>query len=147
MIRIELAGPPMGKERVRFSRATGRTYTPERTLNYEARLAHAAQQAMVGRPLLDGPLDVLVEIYMAVPESKPKRWKADALAGKTRPTKKPDADNFAKVLDALNMIVWADDSQIVELRVRKFYSERPRFVTSVSVLSGETDDNNEGVLG
>jgi Holliday junction resolvase RusA-like endonuclease len=116
----------MGKERVRFSRATGRTYTPERTVSYEGRLALAAQTAMDGRDLFDGPLFVEVTAYMPVAESKPKKWKAAALSGEIRPTKKPDWDNFGKILDALNLVVWVDDSQIVEGRVRKFYSDRPR---------------------
>jgi Holliday junction resolvase RusA-like endonuclease len=30
------------------------------------------------------------------------------------------------VIDALNGIVWRDDSQVVELTVSKFYSSRPR---------------------
>ena len=75
MITIELVGPPMGKERVRVTRA-GHAYTPERTLNYEARLAHAAQIAMAGRPPLDGPLVVVVDVFVAIPESKPKKWKS-----------------------------------------------------------------------
>lgn len=144
MITIELAGPPMGKERVRVTR-TGHAYTPERTLNYEARLAHAAQLAMAGRAPMEGPLEVSIEIYMPVPESKPKKWKAAALSGELRPVKKPDADNFAKVLDACNLIVWADDSQIVELHVSKFFSDRPRFVARVSELG--KDNGQQGVFG
>lgn len=126
MIEIVLLGAPMGKERVRFVKATGRTFTPERTVNYESRLAYAAQQMMNGRPLFDGPLSVDVTAYMPVAESKPKKWKVAALAGEIRPTKKPDWDNFGKILDALNLVVWADDAQIVEGRVQKFYSDQPR---------------------
>lgn len=142
MIEIVLLGAPMGKERLRITR-DGHGYTPERTLTYEARLAHRAQDVMGDQPLLDGPLEVDIEIHMAIAESKPAKWKADALAGRIRPTKKPDADNFAKILDGLNLIVWTDDSQIVDLRVRKFYSDRPRFVARVSEL---TTDNG-GVFG
>lgn len=134
-LTITLAGPPMGKERVRFQRATGRTYTPERTLTYEARVAHAGQIAMQGRPLLDGPLAVIVEAYFPVPESKPKKWKQDALAGVIRPTKKPDFDNVGKICaDALNLIVWTDDAQIVDGRVLKWYSATPRTVVTVQPL-------------
>lgn len=129
----------MAKQRVRVTNA-GHAYTPERTVNYEARLAYAAQEVMAGRPLLEGPLDVEVEIRMPIPASRPKKWQTAALAGTERPTKKPDADNFAKVLDALNLIVWADDSQIVDLHVRKIYHAAPAFIARVRELK-------EGVFG
>lgn len=139
MIRITLAGAPMGKQRVRFSRATGRAFTPERTVNYESRLAAAGQDAMKGAPPMDGPLAVDMKVYMAIAESKPKRWKAAALAGVERPTKKPDLDNFAKMLDALNLIVWIDDSQIVQLQTAKFYSDAPRLEIAVRQLNEPTE--------
>lgn len=131
MIEIALAGVPVGKGRPRFVKSTGRAFTPEKTVRFEDRLSIAAQMAMDGRSPLDGPLEVEVEIRMPVPLSKPKRWREQALSGVIRPTKKPDADNFAKMLDACNMIVWVDDSQIVELKVRKVYHEAPAFVARV----------------
>lgn len=140
-LTVVLAGAPMAKERVRVTRE-GHAYTPERTLNYEARLARAAQVEMAGRSLFDGPLKVLVEARMPIPESKPKRWKEAARAGQVRPTKKPDWDNFGKILDALNLIVWADDAQIVEGRVLKFYSDRPELRVTV-----ETINEKEGIFG
>lgn len=131
-IVIVLAGAPMGKERVRMTRQ-GHAYTPERTVNYESRLALAAQQVMAGRALLDGPLRVDVTAYVPIAESKPKKWKAEALAGRIRPVKKPDSDNILKVIaDGLNLVVWVDDSQIVEARVRKFYGDSPRVEVVIS---------------
>ena len=135
MITIHLAGEPVGKGRPRFVKATGRAFTPEKTVRFEDRLSLAAQIAMDGRPLLEGPLEVHVTIAMSIPASKPKKWQADAAAGIIRPTKKPDADNFAKALDACNLIVWADDAQIVELRVSKFYREQPSFTATVRELT------------
>lgn len=124
MIEIVLAGKPMAKERVRVTRQ-GHAFTPQRTVNYEARLAWAAQEAMGGRPPLEGPLRVVMDVLLPIPKSRSKKWKAAALAGAVRPVKKPDSDNFAKVMDSLNLIAWVDDSQIVDLRVRKFYSDAP----------------------
>lgn len=41
--------------------------------------------------------------------------------------KKPDIDNVVKaVLDALNGVAYRDDTQVIELHVRKSYSEKPR---------------------
>lgn len=131
MIEIELAGVPVGKGRPRVRRSSGHLYTPEKTVRFEDRLSIEAQHAMDGRPPLTGPLEVEVEIRMPVPLSKPKAWREKALAGLIRPTKKPDWDNFAKTVDALNMIVWVDDAQIVDGRVRKIYHEAPAFVARV----------------
>ena len=50
-----------------------------------------------------------------------------------KPTKKPDADNIAKaVCDALNGIACKDDSQVVDLTVRKHYSKFPRVQVFIS---------------
>lgn len=134
MIEITLAGAPVGKGRPRFVKATGRAFTPEKTVRYEDRLMIEAQHVMNGRPLLDGPLRVVVEAYMPIPSSRPKRWQGAARAGQIRPTSKPDWDNFGKILDALNLVVWTDDAQIVDGRVLKFYSDRPRLKVSVEPL-------------
>lgn len=142
VIRIVLAGAPLGKERLRLNRATNTLYTPERTLNYEARLANVGQAVMAGRPLLTGPLALDVQAFVGVPASWSKRKRADALAGRIRPTGKPDGDNILKaVSDGLNLVVWTDDSLIVDARVRKFYSDAPRVVLDVR------HEPTEGIFG
>jgi Holliday junction resolvase RusA-like endonuclease len=133
-LRIILAGTPLGKQRVRFTQANQRPFTPEKTVNYEGRLAHAAQVVMDGRSLLTGPLRVGVEIRMRIPDSRPLRWRNQAREGSILPTKKPDADNVAKLLDALNLIVWADDAQIIELHVRKLYHDAPALIVEVDEI-------------
>ena len=139
MIEIVLDGKPLGKERVRFVKATGRTFTPERTVNYESRLALAGQTVMNGRPLLVGPLALEVTSFVPIPASKPKKWQAAALAGEHRPTTKPDIDNVCKAAcDALNLVVWTDDAQIVEATLKKFYSDRPRLVLRAWELNPTT---------
>jgi Holliday junction resolvase RusA-like endonuclease len=134
VIEFALAGAPRGKERVKTA-ADGHSYTPERTVSFEGRLAYAAQLAMAGRPPLEGPLALEVTMYFAVPASKPARFRQDALSGKIRPTVKPDWDNGGKLTDALNLIVWIDDKQVVDARVRKFYSDRPRTEIKVSPVN------------
>lgn len=129
MIEIELAGAPMGKERLRLNKHVGSLFTPERTLTYEARLAAEGQHTMKGRPLLAGQLEIDMTAYFAIPKSKPAKWKAAALQGVIRPNKKPDIDNICKIVcDGLNLVVWADDAEIVSARLEKWYSDRPRLV-------------------
>ena len=62
--------------------------------------------------------------YFAVPKSYSKAKRLDCVLNNLRPTKKPDADNIAKIiLDSLNGIAYDDDSQIVELTVIKEWTD------------------------
>lgn len=71
--------------------------------------------------------------YLPIPKSKPKKWQRLALAGKIRPTKKPDFDNIGKIVaDSLNGIAYRDDSAIVDGWVRKFYGEQPKLIVVLS---------------
>lgn len=124
-IVISLPGIPRGKGRPRFVRATGRTYTPADTVNYEGALRLAAASVMAGHPPLDGALAVMMVAEFPVPQSWSKKKQAAAMAGEIKPTGKPDADNLIKTLDAFNAVVWRDDAQIVDARITKRYSERP----------------------
>ena len=132
-VEVVMCGEPTAKGRAKFSgrvvkgKVFGRAYTPEKTRNFEENLAWAAQVAMNGRPLFDGPLEVEVWAFMSIPASKPKKWVAAALLSRVFPTKKPDADNFAKsALDSCNKVVFVDDGQVVDLRVYKRFSAQPR---------------------
>jgi Holliday junction resolvase RusA-like endonuclease len=131
---IRLAGQPQGKARPRFARANGRAFTPAHTRAYEAALRYAAQEAMGDRSPMLGPLAVTVEAVMPIPASASKKFRAAALAGLERPTKKPDWDNFAKALDAFNEVVWRDDAQVVEGLVVKRYGEMPGLTITVASM-------------
>lgn len=127
-IVIELAGPPVAKGRPKFaSRGQGRpiAYTPAKTRHYENALRYAAQQVMAGKSLLTGPLYVSIVVKRAVPTSWSGKKQDDARAGRIHPITKPDLDNHVKVLDALNGVVWCDDSQVVHKVSSKIYSDKP----------------------
>ena len=85
-------------------------------------------------PLL-GALRVKVSAFVSIPKSFNKKKQAAAIENIIRPTTKPDADNIAKMLDALNKIVWNDDSQIIRLVIEKFYSEQPRLEIQIDILT------------
>lgn len=125
MIEIVLLGRPVAKGRPRFNRETGVAYTPAKTVKYETELRYAAEQVMGDRPPLEGPLRLHMKIVAPIPASWPKKKQAAALAGEIRPTGKPDLDNFMKVIDAANLVVWIDDSQITDATLQKFYGEKP----------------------
>jgi len=131
-IIIELPGEPKGKGRPRFARRTGHAYTPQKTASYEAMLRHEAALAMADRPPLEGALRVRVAAYFGVPASWSTKKQIAAITGAIRPAKRPDLDNIVKMFDALNVIVWRDDAQIVEGWIEKYYSDRPRLRIEVS---------------
>lgn len=140
MIEIVVLGVPVAKGRPRFAKESGHVYTPQKTRNFEAALKYAAEQVMGDKIPLDGPLDLEIIVRLPIAKSWPKKKQAAARSGALRPTKKPDFDNYAKTVDALNMVVWQDDGQVVEARVRKFYSDKPGMWVRVKPIE-------EGVFG
>lgn len=132
---IELAGVPVGKGRPRFVRKTGHAYTPAKTEKYESHLRYAAQEAMTGRALLDGPVSVAITVHLPIAPSWPKRRQEAARQGALLPTSRPDIDNYLKAAaDALNGVVFNDDSQIVDCCISKTYSDKPRLTIQVTAL-------------
>jgi len=135
VLAFTVPGEPQGKGRAKFG--GGRTYTPAKTVSYEGLIALAAQDAMAGRPLMDGPLSMVVEAFMSVPASDSAKKRAAKLAGEIRPTKVPDYDNIAKaVSDACNGIAYRDDAQIVSAIVRKHYGETPGVRVTIQPIQG-----------
>ena len=128
MIAFTVPGQPVGKGRPRIGNvgAHARMFTPAKTVSYEGLVAHAAHQAMQGRPLLQGAVRVLMHIDVQIPASWSKRKQAQAMTGEIRPTTKPDIDNIEKaIFDACNGVTWRDDVQVVEVSKAKRYSAAP----------------------
>lgn len=124
-------GIPCGKGRPRFVRATGRTYTPSKTVSYEGLIAYAASAAMRGAALITAPVGVKVQAVFPIPASWPQKKKRAAQWH----TSKPDGDNIAKAVgDALNGIVWKDDSQIARMAISKVYGDVPGLHVFVEAL-------------
>jgi Holliday junction resolvase RusA-like endonuclease len=77
---------------------------------------------------------IRIRADFSVPASWPRNKRDAALAGVIRPTGRPDFDNICKMVDALNGIVWLDDTQVVDARVEKHYSERACLTVCVEEL-------------
>lgn len=132
MIEIAVLGKPVPKGRPRFNRETGRAYTPAKTASFEAQLKYAAMEVMGSRPPLEGPLKLEMEVVVPIARSWPKKRQAAALSGDLMPTGRPDFDNFQKTVDALNLVVWIDDGQIVQSAFMKRYGDKPGMWIRVS---------------
>jgi Holliday junction resolvase RusA-like endonuclease len=112
MDRIQFTLPiePTPKGRPRLGRRG--VYTPQKTRDFEREIATRAKQ-YAPIPILSGPLTVILNFFITRPKSVKR---AHAMS-------KPDLDNLAKaVTDALNKIIWNDDSQICELWAFKAYA-------------------------
>ncbi|MGH8381762.1 RusA family crossover junction endodeoxyribonuclease [Pseudomonas sp.] len=139
-VQFLVPGEPVGKGRPRIGKVGNhaRMFTPAKTASYEGLIALAGTNAMAGRTLLEGAVMVELRIVMAVPQSKSKKWKSQALAGEIFPTKKPDMDNVIKAIyDGLNGVVWKDDVQVVDAFVRKRYGETPGVHVKITPLLQE----------
>lgn len=124
MVNFMVEGTPVPKGRPRFARR-GKfvsTYSPKTTVDYETKVAEAAQVAMGSSEPLETPVGAYIYITLPIPASYSKKRTQACLSGDERPTKKSDIDNFCKaIFDGMNGIVFLDDSQVVSLHSTKVY--------------------------
>lgn len=121
VVTFRAYGEPVAKGRPRFTRH-GRAYTPKKTHDYESEVAAIAKSAMGESEPLETPVIVCVYVTFPIPPSYSKKRSEACLNGSERHTKRPDLDNCVKaVTDAMNGIVYKDDSQITTLHATKVY--------------------------
>jgi Holliday junction resolvase RusA-like endonuclease len=103
-------------------------YNDKKTVGYEylIRAAYLAAAEAGGWQTI--PAGNPVDLYVTTGAAIPKSW-TKAQRKEVRDTRKPDADNIAKiVMDALNGVAWHDDAQIADLTVTKRNTTRPDMV-------------------
>lgn len=136
-VTISLAGAPQGKGRARAFLRGGHMghYTPEKTRSYEGMIRTAAMEALGEREPIDAPIEFVLRAIFPIPASWSNRKRNQAIVGEIRPGKKPDLDNIAKAWnDALNGVVYRDDSLIVRSVLEKTYGPQPLVVVTVRPL-------------
>lgn len=133
MAHFVIDGKPQGKARARtfYNPKLGRvqSMTPENTVLYENFVKQCFMNQVTDKRWFNKePLKMSIEAYFPIPASTTKRDRERIDLGYLWPTKKPDADNIAKVIcDALNGVAYGDDTQIIILEVLKdFTEENPR---------------------
>lgn len=131
-----IKGEPKGKGRPRFTK-TGRVYTPSETSRYEE-LVRLSYLNMAKGYKFTSPVRVTIKAFCKPPKGKSKKVVEDMLNGRILPTKKPDADNVAKIiLDGLNKVAWDDDTQVVDMMVTKRYSEDPMVAVIIEAIDAQ----------
>lgn len=134
MIQFTIPGEPIAKGRPRVTK-TGIAFTPARTVRYESLVRLAAAEAV---PVpVNGPLEVRIDAFFSVPQSRPEWWRMRALIGCVWHTSRPDLDNVVKaVCDGAESVAWAADATIARIVASKRYSDTPRVEVAIQCLSG-----------
>jgi Holliday junction resolvase RusA-like endonuclease len=119
-------GEPKAQARARHSRLTNHFFDPSQSLK-----AWLVEQIQTQLPKNFKPLQDSIEMhcvfYKAPPKSTSKKAKVLMELGIVKCSTKPDLDNYVKLVqDALNQVLYMDDSQITVLSAEKYYSCKPR---------------------
>lgn len=109
-------------------------FTPKKQAVYMDVLRLTALRSWPDGPPLDCPLSVTMAFYFPWPLSIPKKKRG--ISGNHIKRTKPDIDNLYKIVaDALNGVLWVDDSQIARLTLNKLFSDTPETIITVERLA------------
>lgn len=130
---------PVPQARARGTVKNGfiRYYKQLNNREYEEIIADAALSAMLDKGI-SKPLELAVDMYVEVWRLPPNSWsikkKNMAYAREILPTPKPDASNYYKLVeDALNKVVYVDDSQVIRQSSAKYYAEEEKVMVDIKV--------------
>lgn len=140
VLTLEIPGKPFGKQRPRFMRSTGHTYTPAETTNYENLVKVLFREKYPEHAPVDCGVKMEVTAVFTVAQSWTKKKKCLAMENKIRPHSY-DWDNIGKVIsDALNTIAYKDDTQVYSAYVEKQFGEIP--CVKVKLTYEDSDGND-----
>ena len=134
---LVVTGEPVAQGRPKFSTIGGhpRAVDPAKSREYKHIVSVMARQKMaeLGMTPMEGPLRLHVHVFRVPPKSMGKKRSAEACSLSKGITTKPDLDNYIKLVsDALNGVVFLDDSQVVAIEATKRYGKMPGMIITVT---------------
>jgi Holliday junction resolvase RusA-like endonuclease len=129
--------------RGRGAKAFVANYTPtNHPVNaFKADCRLACSKALGDAPPFDSPLRL--SILAVFPRPSDRIWKKRPMVREYKASK-PDGDNLAKsILDALNGLLWRDDSLIADMRITKIIAngdEQPKVYISAETIDWVYDE-------
>lgn len=138
VISFTIPGNPVAQGRPRASIQRGKIHMrdPDKSRAYKQHVALVARQNAPKKPI-EAPVSVIIRIHRPIPASMTKKLREAVKQGIHRPIVKPDCSNIAKgIEDAMNGIIYKDDSQIVDLTINKYYSDNPRVEVEIETVEG-----------
>lgn len=138
-MHFTILGEPMAKQSCRFTRKGIRFQPKAITDNSNSLKYQIIQQLPMGFKPFDIPLEIDYKFYYAYPKAL-KQTKANKLKIQLGQLfykhTKPDIDNLQKQInDAMNSVVFLDDSRIVKISAEKLYAEIPRMEIEVTPIT------------
>lgn len=90
------------------------------------------------------PTIIKADFFSPIPDNASNVFKLLAELRLIRPISKPDLDNTIKTyMDMIQKHLLVDDSLVIELHLRKFYSLKPRIEMEISYMDGFDCRENE----
>lgn len=131
---FEIKEKAIGKQRPRYSSKIGRMYTPTKTSRFEEKVKWTFKSKYnIETELSTKPFKAKIIAIFEPPKSISKKKKEELLYSEY--TKKPDADNIAKIiLDSLNGLAYKDDNQVTELLVFKQYGDENLIIVELEEI-------------
>lgn len=135
---------PAGSKRAGITKA-GKLFVRDdakRSRPWKEQVAQAAGEAMVGRPMLTGPL-LLYAVFVQVRPKGHFGKRGLRPSAPEYPTTKPDATKLLRgIEDAMSKIVYHDDAAIVGQLVMKVYGDSAR----CGIVVRELDNHGANTL-
>ena len=140
MIIIEIYGNPIPLNRPRACKRGSFIQMYDSQIK-EKEIVKWQARAQFNKEPLKTPLFLDILFGMAIPKGTSRIRTNLMLQNELVPMKKPDIDNLIKfILDCLNGILFDDDSQIIEVKARKCYSDNPRTVVRAICINRRQDE-------
>ena len=131
---ILIQGEPIALKRPRFT-MHGHAYDSQK---FEKKAVQMLIKQQIDSFYAIEPLVITIEFYLKRPKSHYGTGKNSDSIKRSAPEYhvcKPDIDNLAKFyLDCMTGIVFHDDSQIVELNLKKQYAENPHVWINITSI-------------
>jgi Holliday junction resolvase RusA-like endonuclease len=138
VIKFEVPCIPVAQPRQRHSVVNGhvRNYIPKTDPVWVFKTAlQLAASTVRPETIISGPIRIILDFIF--PRTKSMIWKNKPMVRVAKSTK-PDIDNLCKsVFDALNGILFVDDSQICECHASKYIAsgnEQPRVIITIEEM-------------
>lgn len=135
VIRFQVHGLPIPQGSTRAWVVNGKpiiTSSAKGLATWRRLVADVAQDYAPEEPW-EGPVGIELHFGLPKPKSAPKRRRV-------WPDKRPDLDKLTRaVLDALTYVVFADDSQVIEIQASKDYGAPGVHVEIHRILEGAVD--------